>query len=86
MPLSEIHFIAMFGKKGCMPDYTYASGNRDKAINNLIEILELNSYGKFAKELRTYSYTSLPKHLFGGADYAEIKKCDCPDRNIHNED
>jgi hypothetical protein len=88
--MESLHFIAMSGDRGCLPDYCHAFLNRKDAVESLIELLELRPHGNFAEDLRKFGYTDLQKDNFGikvmGAEYAEIQKCSCSDFSSHNED
>jgi len=81
----KIHFIAMSGDIGCIPDSCHAFTNRNDAIQYLIDALELSPHGKKTTHLRKFGYTDLEKYTFG-AEYASITKCDCNDMKIHNDD
>ena len=83
--MRPLHFIAMSGDRGCIPDSCHAFLQRHQAIDWLIELLELRPHGTNAEDLRKFGYTSLQKYAFG-AEYAEIQKCSCSDFSSHNED
>ena len=86
MQLPKLHYIAMSGNRGCIPDYCQAFDNRGDAIASLIQLFELSPRGKHVANLKTYGYTSFEKGIEYGAEYAEIIKCSCANKNIHNGD
>lgn len=81
----KLHYIAISGAKGCLPDYCQSFAARKDAIDSLVALFELAPRGKFTQQLETCDYVSFPKHLFAGADYAEIQKCACDNPSIHND-
>lgn len=85
MTLPKLHYIAMSGNNGCLPDHCNAFRNRSDAIQSLIDIFEFRPYGNKATELKTFGYVTLEKYTYG-AEYASVEKCDCNNMKIHNDD
>jgi hypothetical protein len=79
----KVHFTAMSGSYGCIPDNIAAFEKRIDAVYYLIDIFELPRYGSKAGDLRKTGYVELG-HDFG-ADYAEIEECNCSHHEIHGE-
>ena len=80
-----IHYIAMGGEHGCMPDNCSAYGNFEDAINGLNEIYELEQWqlDNLREFASGYSCTELNREQ-GGA-YCEISSCDCLEPWEHSE-
>jgi len=56
-----------------------------RMMPSILDLFELTRNGTHAKNLRKFGYTVFsPKYAYG-ADYAEVKKCDCPDMEEHND-
>ncbi len=79
-----LHYIAILGDKGCLPDSCKFFFSMDEAIKSLIEALRLDPNGQYVNKLRTYGYVSLPEFPFG-FDYAEVTKCTCDNPGKHGD-
>lgn len=80
----KVHFIAMSGSYGCIPDNIAAFEKRTDAIKHIINLFELPVYGCKADHLRKTRYVDLGGDF--GADYAEIVKCNCGHIEVHNDE
>jgi hypothetical protein len=79
----KVHFIAMSGSYGCIPDNVTVFEKRIDAVRHLIDLFELPVNGSRANDLRITRYTDLGQGF--GADYAEVQKCNCDHPEIHDE-
>jgi hypothetical protein len=70
---NKVHFIAMGGEHGCIPDNCQAYTSIENAVNGLDDIYELSL--RQLKELQDSGSTEL-KRKQGGA-YCSIYPCDC---------
>lgn len=80
--MTTLHYIAMAGLHGCMPNLCEAHGTYDEAVDSLIDTHELGK--RRAAELRQNGYIELNLHRDGN-EYAEVTECDCPDLECHND-
>jgi hypothetical protein len=80
----KVHFTAMSGSYGCIPDNIAAFEKRIDAVYYLIDLFELPVNGSKADDLRKTGYTDLGRDF--GADYAEIVKCNCGHIEVHNDE
>ena len=71
--MDKVHYIAMGGEHGCMPDNCGAYLTLKYAIEGLNEIYELSK--RQLKELKDYGSTELRRSQ-GGA-YCEVSECHC---------
>lgn len=81
--LREVHYVAMAGLHGCLPDYCQSFDNRGNCVDYLADWLDLDNIVKREFELTGYTDLSLLNH---GVQYAEIIECDCDDPSVHNDD
>lgn len=79
--MKRIHYIAMGGEYGSLPDNCGAYKKRKDAINSMISLYELSR--RQATELRKYGTVAL-KRTQGGA-YCEVSECDCAEPWEHDE-
>lgn len=82
--MAKEHFIAMSGSYGCIPDNIATFERKADAIYHIISTFELALYGRKADNLREVGYADLGEDY--GADYAEIKRCNCSNSKIHEEE
>ena len=75
-----IHYIAMSGTHGCLPDYCHTYDTIDEAVDALMDLHELDE--TLRTEFIEYQYIELTY----GAEYAEVVECDCDDPDCHNDD
>lgn len=73
------HYIAMSGSSGCLPDFCEPFQKRKEAVDALGDLHEMTRKEKEA--LRSSGYVTLTV----GADYAEVKECQCVTPGIHTE-
>ena len=78
-----IHYIAMSGIHGCLPQYCAACDTIRDAVDSLASLHELGKNRQ--RELRRDLYLELNPNR-DGAEYAEIVECDCDDPDCHNDD
>jgi hypothetical protein len=77
-----MHFIAMAGLHGCLPNYCEVFPDRAAAIESLADLHELGK--RRTSELRQTGYLTLSLHRDGN-EYAEIVECACPTPWIHSD-
>ena len=81
----KLHYIAMYGDRGCLPDGCHSFDDRTSAIKWLVATLDLPPHGNIATKLHDFGYAEMMKYEYG-AEYAEIKKCDCDTPEVRNDD
>ena len=79
---NKVHYIAMGGTYGCLPDNCAALPTLTGAVEELATIYELGSARQ--RTLRRNRYLDLDNGRDGG-DYCEIVECDCGDMECHND-
>ena len=76
-----IHYIAMSGTHGCLPDHCQSHTTYDAAVNGLCDLFELGRTRR--SRLSRGKYLELTAK--DGAEYCEIVSCDCADAESHND-
>lgn len=81
----RVHYIAMAGIVGCLPNYCDVFWSSNDAFESLVQLHELSKRGSYYADLkrRNYVHLLLSKH---GNEYAEIIECSCLTPWIHNEE
>jgi hypothetical protein len=77
-----IHYIAMSGMRGCIPNDCHAFKTRSDAIDYLVELLGLPH--KLKQEIKDYTIVDLALKKYG-AEYAEVISCNCNNMEVHND-
>jgi hypothetical protein len=77
----KIHYIAMGGEIGCLPDNCQSYDDLSGAVDSLVSLYELSK--RQARELKSFDITYLNPDQ-GGA-YCEIIECRCNNPNQHND-
>jgi hypothetical protein len=70
----RVHFIAMGGEHGCLPDNCEAYDNNEDACDSLANIYELDN--QQLETLKETGYVDLYRNQ-GGA-YCSVDECNCP--------
>lgn len=81
--MARIHFIAMAGLHGCMPNYCEVFGDYRGAVDSLVELHELGK--RRARELRKDGCIELNLNRDGN-EYAEVSDCDCASPGDHSDE
>lgn len=81
---NRIHYIAMAGLHGCIPNYCDVYASFDDAVESLCQVHDLGPYSRFRKELKKHGYTELNLRKHGNA-YAEVSECSCEEPWIHSD-
>ena len=77
-----MHYVAMSGMRGCIPNSCHAYDKRNEAIADLVDTFNLHGIRAF--DLLRYGYTALVLSIHG-AEYAEIVECNCDNPEVHND-
>ena len=77
-----MHYIAMSGEYGCLPDNCGSYETEADAVDSLISLFGLSK--SRAKDLRNSLYLDLNARR-DGASYCEVTECDCDDPDCHND-
>ena len=81
LPARPIHYIAMSGSHGCLPDHCEIYETRDGAIEDLASL-----FGLGRRRIATLKrYGSLELGRRDGAEYCEVTQCDCDDPAVHSD-
>lgn len=79
---AKLHFIAMNGSFGCLPDYCDVFLDRASATEALADNLELEP-----TQARALLITGFVNCTPGqGADYAQVEECKCPSPHEHQDE
>lgn len=88
----HVHYIAMAGLRGCLPEYCEVYADRESAIDGICFVHDIGEYSKFRKNLKRDGYTDLilhprksPPHPGHGNQYAEVTECSCDTPWIHSD-
>lgn len=74
-----MHYLAMSGSSGCIPDYMQSHDDWGSAVEDLAGLFDLSEQAETL--LRVHGYLGLTKE--DGADYCEIVLCDCANAHLH---
>ena len=77
-----MHYIAMAGLCGCLPNVCESHNSREEAVESMSSLHELGQ--KRTASLHKSGYIDLSIHRDGN-EYIEISECDCDDPGSHND-
>jgi len=80
--MGKIHYIAMAGLHGYMPQYCASFPCHKDASDSLVQLHELDRNHELDLIRDSYTELNLKDH---GNEYAEIIECDCDSPNDHND-
>lgn len=87
---NPVHWIAMSGEKGCLPDHCEVFATRKSAIDDLTNLFELGSTRR--KRLARDGYLELVlspieklQDVVFGAEYCEVQPCACSNPAVHSD-
>jgi hypothetical protein len=80
--MGKVHYIAMGGLHGYLPNFCCALEEYEDAVQTIVQIHELGRNRE--RQLREDSYIELNLKRDGN-EYAEIVSCDCDTPEIHND-
>lgn len=80
--MGEIHYIAMAGLHGCLPQYCQSHETFNNAVEDLVSLHELAV--DRALRLKKEGYLELNLHRDGN-EYCEITECNCDNPEQHND-
>lgn len=76
-----MHYIALSGQPGCLPDHCEVFETRREAVDDLADLFELSRRRK--RELRQVGHLWLRPNE--GAAYCEIFPCPCSSPHLHSD-
>ena len=82
MKKHSIHYIAMSGDHGYLPDHCEVYCCLESAVDDLASLFELGRNRR--AELKRNMYLELNSNR-DGAEYCEIEECDCDDMSVHSD-
>lgn len=86
---NHLHFIALGGSHGCLPDNCQAYETLESAIDGLDFIYELETWQRVElsklSTLRDADGLSVALNADQGGAYCEVSRCDCSEPWIHGE-
>lgn len=80
----KVHYIAIAGLKGCLPNYCTSHDTAQSAYSDLLDIHNIDFLSSIASELSLYGYADLDLTIHGN-EYAEVIECDCDDPSQHDD-
>jgi len=80
--MANVHYIAMSGIHGCLPQYCASHSTIRDAVEDLATLHEIGKNRQ--RTLRHDLYLELNSER-DGAEYCEIAECDCDDPDCHND-
>lgn len=78
----SIHYVAMSGMHGYLPDYVSCYGDLNSAAGAMTFMFELDSQASYRKLVNTGYLELNPKT--DGAEYIEIIECNCSNPKEHD--
>jgi hypothetical protein len=77
-----MHWIYMAGLRGCLPDLCGVSDNREDAVGEVSEIMDLSP----AQENELRENGLVDWGIQYGPDYVSVTPCNCSTPEVHNGD
>ena len=79
----RVHYVAMAGLHGCIPQHCQVHGTYDGAVDDLAALHDLGRHRR--KSLQRDGYLELNVYRDGN-EYCEIRECDCQEPQVHSSE
>lgn len=80
--MGKIHYIAMAGLHGYLPQFCCSCETHEDAIDTLVDLHELSKLAR--RQLALNDYLEMNLHRQGN-EYCEITECHCDNPEQHND-